>query len=611
MSSKKWLVMFVFCLLLLPVFLMGFNYAVDPFGVFGNMKWYSFSETLNPRVAKTEYLIENGKEYDSFLVGCSSTSGYPVELLNKYLDASFYNTFSYGADMKDAEQTVKWLLENYKVKNIFLNVYIHNGVEYDVGEDKLTSMMHYKMSESNKFDFYKKYLFAHPNYAIDKLKSKFFDKWETQSFDVFDEYTGAYDKKMRDVEKISDINSYLENYPVFKDYPVYSEKMENIDGCMQSVKNIVDMCENAGVNLIVVNSPVYSEYFKSYSKDDITNFYREFAKITSFWDFSYTPLSYDPRYFYDATHFRNDVGRMAVSKIFGDENVYFPENFGRFITSENVDSLIQDILNQTLGFNDESYTKQIPILLYHHITDGVSNSDMEVTVEKFEEHIKALYENGYTAITFDELYEYVENGKELPQKPVMINFDDGYKSNYEFAYPILKKYNMKATIFVIGVSIGKDTYKDTGKEITPHFDMKQAQEMQNSGIIDIQSHTFDMHQVENLDKSPARVGAVPLKGESEADYINAFKSDIIKNRDIINSLGKNKNVLAYPYGFYTQVSEALCKSELSIKATVTTNPVKNTVIKGLLQSLYAMGRYGVTNDMNADFIINMIEENKQ
>lgn len=88
----------------------------------------------------------------------------------------------------------------------------------------------------------------------------------------------------------------------------------------------------------------------------------------------------------------------------------------------------------------------------------------------------------------------MEKGEALPEKPVVITFDDGYQSNYEYAYPILKKYGMKATIFVIGSSVGKDEYKDTGLPMLPHFGVSEAREMENSGLISIQSHTYDLHQ---------------------------------------------------------------------------------------------------------------------
>lgn len=594
MSSKKWLIMFLFCLMILPITLMGINFFVDPFGVFGNMTWYSFSQTLNPRVAKTEYLIENSDKYDSYLVGCSSTSSYPVESLNKYLDAKFYNTISYGADMLDAEQTVKWLIENCTVKNIVLNVYVHNGVKYDVGEDDLTSMMHYKMTDRNALDFYLRYLLADPNYAWDKLTDLKNDTWVTQAFDVFDEETGAYDKKMRDSENIGNMENYFIKYPAFTNYPIYPEKMESIEPCMQSVENIVKMCESANINLYVVCSPVYSQYFDCYTNEDLTNFYTALANVTDFWDFSYSSISYEPRFFYDETHFRNDVGSMAIARIFDDENVYIPDDFGRYITKENVSSLINDVVNRTISFDDSNYTANVPILLYHGISKQKTDSDMDVSVEAFENQIKSLYENGYQAVSFQQLYDYVEKGIELPEKPVVITFDDGYLNNYELAMPILEKYNMNATIFIIGVSVGKDTYKDTGKPITPHFTIEQAKEMIDTGLIDIQSHTYDMHQVENLDKEPVRKGVLQFDDESESEYINNFYNDINKSiKQIENGTGNEVTVLSYPYGSYSELSEAICKDKLNIKATVTTNQAFNTVIKGLNQSLYGLSRLSV------------------
>ena len=84
----------------------------------------------------------------------------------------------------------------------------------------------------------------------------------------------------------------------------------------------------------------------------------------------------------------------------------------------------------------------------------------------------------YTGVSFDELQAYVLRGEPLPEKPVVITFDDGYRSNYTLAYPILQKYSMKATIFAVGVSFGTDHYKDTDYAITvsyTHLDVYKRQ----------------------------------------------------------------------------------------------------------------------------------------
>ena len=81
---------------------------------------------------------------------------------------------------------------------------------------------------------------------------------------------------------------------------------------------------------------------------------------------------------------------------------------------------------------------------------GVSGS-ATISPEAFRKQIQALSDAGYNAISLDQLRDYVYNGTPLPAKPIVLTFDDGYLSNYADAFPVLKEYNMKATISSIGV----------------------------------------------------------------------------------------------------------------------------------------------------------------
>ncbi len=125
MDSKRWLACFLATVLLLGAAVVGFNYWVDPFGVFSHksLEWPSYEMTINPRTAKITYLKDHHQDYDSYILGCSSTSSFPVESLNSYLDASFYNMIMYGADMLDVEEQAFYLVENYEVKNLVVNVF--------------------------------------------------------------------------------------------------------------------------------------------------------------------------------------------------------------------------------------------------------------------------------------------------------------------------------------------------------------------------------------------------------------------------------------------------------------------------------------------------------
>lgn len=142
---------------------------------------------------------------------------------------------------------------------------------------------------------------------------------------------------------------------------------------------------------------------------------------------------------------------------------------------------------------------EIPILMYHNLVaeeDDPSISKNTMWVGQFQHQMELLEENGFTTITVDQLVEFGNRGKALPEKPVLITFDDGYRSAYELAFPILQEMDFHAAMFPIGVSVGKDTYKDTGLAMVPHFSWEEAKEMAESGLVSIQSHTYDMHQWE-------------------------------------------------------------------------------------------------------------------
>ncbi len=252
-------------------------------------------------------------------------------------------------------------------------------------------------------------------------------------------------------------------------------------------------------------------------------------------------------------------------------------------------------------------SRSVPVLMYHHFADTGSGAET-ISASVFEEHMRAISEAGYTAVTVREMIDYVMNGGALPDKCVCITFDDGYESNITVAAPILEKYGMKATVFCIGVSAGKDTYKDTGTPIFPHFSVQQALEWESRGVLCIQSHTWDMHQSEQLDSAPVRYAVVPLDGESDEQYTAAIRSDCAKQRELFTKNGLDAPIaLAYPHGEWTELSEKILHEE-GILATFTTDPDGvNTLIPGKAESLYLLHRINVSDDMTCDAVLGYLD----
>ena len=612
MNAKKWVLTFLLFALVLVLGLAAFNYVTDPFAAFGDkfLNWFSYDETNNPRVAKISYLEQHHDEYDSYILGCSSTSSLQVSDFNKLYDANFYNLIMYGADMRDCEKIADYLIEHYGVKHLVLNVYLDNGFTYDDETDRLTRNLHYLTDpDTSALSFYTRYLFCDPRYGFAKLKNLRNDRLLPQSFDVFNEITGEYDKRVRDVEPIGSMDTYLEAYPVFADYPKTGDfVLGQTENCMKSVAAIKERCEAAGVELVVVAAPVYIDYFQNFQAEDVANFYASLAKVTDFWDFSCSSVSCEPRYFYDATHFRNAVGSMIAARIAGDDSVYIPDDFGTYVTADTPSSYFSEVLQAT-ALPDKTVSRDVPVLMWHNLAEE-SSGDMTISVDTFRTQIEALHEAGFKTVSLQQLYDYVHFGTELPEKPIVLTFDDGYLSNYEYAYPILQEYDMQATIFAIGVSVGKDTYKDTDHAMTPHFGADEAREMVDSGLISVQSHTFDMHQWPPFEDGNAQVREtlLPFDGEADADYEAAVEADFAESRELLESItGQPVNALAFPEGAYVTLTQDALRSA-GAELTFTTVRAVNTVVKGLPQSLCAMPRFGMTESTDMTALVAELEQ---
>lgn len=177
-------------------------------------------------------------------------------------------------------------------------------------------------------------------------------------------------------------------------------------------------------------------------------------------------------------------------------------------------------------FAQES-TLVIPAILYHNIVPEMTpglDPYLNISADSFAREMRALKNSGYNAITYEEYYNFVLYNTPLPEKPILINFDDGYLTNYLYAYPVLKELSMKATIFVITDRRGKNPSGN------PHFSWSQAKEMSDSGVIDIQSHTHT-HQL-----------STSLTDRQLKYELETSKKLVERN------LGKKCNVLAYPFG---------------------------------------------------------------
>jgi len=249
---------------------------------------------------------------------------------------------------------------------------------------------------------------------------------------------------------------------------------------------------------------------------------------------------------------------------------------------------------------------KIPILMYHHIDNNVISSAV-VSPQKFVEDMNLLRNNGYHTVFLEEIYDYLLGNVTLPSKPIVITFDDGYYSNYEYAFSIAKQTGMKFTISIIGWSVGRNSFINCNQSIIPHFSWIQAKEMYNSGLIDIQNHTFDLHSPKGLSygyQFPCNQGVLPLDNENYDNYLTRLSNDLLRLKyDIWNNINKCSRFFIYPYGAYNNITEKAL-NDLNFIGSITTKNGVRTFRK--VSDMKLIPRLNVDNNLSGNNLLNAI-----
>lgn len=222
--------------------------------------------------------------------------------------------------------------------------------------------------------------------------------------------------------------------------------------------------------------------------------------------------------------------------------------------------------NQSIEGNLIYNSQSIPVLYYHSI-DYEKGNELRIPKEKFRQQMQYLKDNKYTTLSLDEFYNFLVNNNPVPNKSVIITFDDGYKDNYENAFPILKEFGFRATIFVITSTIDKE------KDFLTSNELKEM----SSCNIGIESHTVNHDNLNSL------------------DYDAQIKTLKDSKEFLERILGKEVKYIAYPYGKWNENTLKAVKSAGYNMAFTTIGGWSNKD-----QGLYTLNRVYVSNNHNMD-----------
>ncbi|WP_106496171.1 polysaccharide deacetylase family protein [Lentibacillus sp. Marseille-P4043] len=233
----------------------------------------------------------------------------------------------------------------------------------------------------------------------------------------------------------------------------------------------------------------------------------------------------------------------------------------------------------------KSATK-IPVLMYHGLLTEAENKTIEsnssiIPVENFEEQMHYLAEHDYHMVTAKEMDDFLKGEINLPPKSVMIQFDDGLRSVYRYALPIMQKYELRG----IANIITSRTEMDYGAEWDPDRNQYMDQEMLDevSSVFELQSHTNELHFLDPGEKSRL----ILVSQEDAIADLQASQEKLSKYGDV--------TLLAYPFGqFSSNIVKLVKEAGFTMAFTTEKGYVKPN------DDPYQLNRIGITPDMSLE-----------
>lgn len=231
--------------------------------------------------------------------------------------------------------------------------------------------------------------------------------------------------------------------------------------------------------------------------------------------------------------------------------------------------------------NDE---RTLVCVMYHNILKS-RNGKYIVSPQQFDNDLAAFRDEGFVTVFPSEVVDFVYGDGELPEKPLLITFDDGKYNNMYYGLPLLEKYGDKAVMCPVGAFSEFSTV--SGDDSNPnysHVTWGQMGELSASGVFEMGNHSYDMHRYK------PRFGILRKEGESPAEYRKTLKEDTGRLQDkILCATGELPLTYAYPFGEYNDDALAVLRS-MGFKLFLTCNEGVSIIRRGAPESLFLIKR---------------------
>ena len=228
---------------------------------------------------------------------------------------------------------------------------------------------------------------------------------------------------------------------------------------------------------------------------------------------------------------------------------------------------------------------ELPIIMYHSLLkDSTYHGKYVLSPLQLEADLQYLQKEGYTTVHMADVIDYVTNGTPLPERPIVLSFDDGFYNNYVYAYPLAEQYQAKMVIAPVGYYT--DQYSESGEKNAnySYLTWDEIREMSKSGLIEFQNHTYNLHS------SVDRKGAGRKPGETLAEYESVLMADIGSMQEKLEvCTGIRPNTMVFPFGEVSDEGVAIAR-KLGFQAVFTCREKINLITRDP-ECLYLLGRF--------------------
>lgn len=244
--------------------------------------------------------------------------------------------------------------------------------------------------------------------------------------------------------------------------------------------------------------------------------------------------------------------------------------------------------------------QEVLILMYHQVSENSSLwGDYVIPASLLKEDFEYLKNNNYTPIKIKDILDFTKGTKKLPEKAVVITFDDGQRSFLTKVVPLLEEYNYPAVVNIVGALT--DLYTENGEtnDKYAYLNWNDIKTLSQNPLVEIGHHSYNFHSL------GYRRGMGKIYGESNSAYSKIIKTDIEKlNEKLLSNIGERPYILAYPYGIRNDTLLEIAKDE-NFPVTLSCRESINKISVG--DELFELGRfnrpYGKSSDIYFENII--------